>query len=203
MLFISLLSSFMKSYSFLQTQKSSIKVLDCVNSVLKVREEAIQKYSYNLQQDGWLNVFTNEKSHAMRNDGVSWRGAREKHHVFFSILLFSLTDKNDVIMDWQCGVGTHSLSASSLLWIFCNFFFTSFHTNLIHLFALGGSIAACRSLERHIEALESDPIIFNALLLPMRDPQTARTPRSVAPPSTSIFYLPQKMTKRAFGFLYA
>jgi hypothetical protein len=34
---------------------------------------------------------------------------------FFSILLATLTDKNDVIMDWQCGVGTPSFSTSSLL----------------------------------------------------------------------------------------
>ena len=52
-----------------------------------------------------MNAFTDEKSQAMRNDGVRWRGAREKHHVFFSILLATLTDNNDVIMDWQCGVG--------------------------------------------------------------------------------------------------
>ena len=32
--------------------------------------EAMQKYGYNLQRDGWLNVFTDEKSHAMNNDGV-------------------------------------------------------------------------------------------------------------------------------------
>jgi hypothetical protein len=51
----------------------------------------------------------------MRSDGVPWRGAREKHPVFFSILLATLTDKNDVIMDWQCGVGTPSFSTSSLL----------------------------------------------------------------------------------------
>ena len=60
----------------------------------------MQKYGYNLQRDGWLNAFT---------DGVLWQGAREKHHVFFSIFLATLTDKNDVIMDWQCGVGTHYL----------------------------------------------------------------------------------------------
>ena len=75
----------------------------------------MQEYGYNLQRDGWLNVFTDEKSQVMRNDGVLWRGARVKHHVFFSILLATLTDKNDVIMDWQCGVGTPSFSTSSLL----------------------------------------------------------------------------------------
>ena len=66
----------------------------------------MQEYGYNLQRDGWLNVFTDEKSQAMRNNGIPWRGAREKHHVFFSILLSILTDKNDVIIEYQCGVGT-------------------------------------------------------------------------------------------------
>jgi hypothetical protein len=74
---------------------------------------------------------------------------------------------------------------------------------MLPLFALGGSIIACRSLELHIVALESDPIIFNALLLPMRDPQPAHTSRSVAPPSTSIFDPPKKVTKRAFGVICA
>ena len=107
--------SLMNSYSLLQIRKFSIKVLVRVNSVLRVREEAMQEYGYNLQRDGWLNTFTDEKSQAMRSDGVPWRGAREKHPVFFSILLVTLIDKNDVIMDWQCGVGTPSFSTSSLL----------------------------------------------------------------------------------------
>jgi hypothetical protein len=103
------------SFSLFQTRKFSIKVLLRVNSVLRVREEAMQEYGYNLQRDGWLNTFTDEKNQAIRSDGIPWRGAREKHHVFFSILFATLTDKNDVIMDWHCGVGTHSLSASSFL----------------------------------------------------------------------------------------
>ena len=64
-----------------------------------MREDAMQEYNYNLQQDGWLNAFTDEKSQAMRNDEIPWRGACKKHHVFFSILLATLTDKN-VIMKW-------------------------------------------------------------------------------------------------------
>ena len=72
----------------------------------------------------------------------------KKHHVFFSIFFATLTDKNDVIMDWQCD--------------------------------LGDSITACRSIERHIIALDSDPLIFNAILLPMRELQLSRTSRSIA-----------------------
>ena len=161
----------MNSFSFFQTRKFNIKVLVRANSVLKVRPEAAQEYGYYLQRDGWLNAFTDEKSQTMRSDGIPWRGAREKHQVFFSIIFANLTDKNDVIMDWQCGVG--------------------------------GSILACRSIERHIVALESDPMIFNAILLPLRDNQPSRPPRSNAPPSTSMFDPPKKMTKRAFGFLCA
>jgi hypothetical protein len=74
----------------------------------------MQKYGYNLQRDGWLNAFTDEKSQTMRTDGVPWIGDREKYHVFFSIVLATLTENNDVIMDWQCDVGTHFFSASSL-----------------------------------------------------------------------------------------
>ena len=118
-----------------------------------------------------MNAFTDEKSQTMRSDRIPWRGARQKHHIFISIIFATLTDKNDVIMDWQCGVG--------------------------------GSITSCRSIERHIVALQSDPMIFNAILLPMREPQPSRTPRSIAPPSISIFDPPKKMTKFAFSFLCA
>jgi len=65
-----------------------------------VRDEVVKEYGYNLQRDGWLNAFTEEESQAMRDDRVPWRGAREKHYHFFAILFSTLTDKNDVIMDW-------------------------------------------------------------------------------------------------------
>jgi len=169
-----------------------------------VRDEAVREYGYNLQRDGWLNAFTEDESQTMRDDGVPWRGAREKHHLFFKILFATLTDKNDIIMDWQCGVGMCFLSSSTFLSTF-HFIFHILYSILTFLgpSPLGGSILACRSLDRHIVALESDPDIFNALLLPMRDPQPQRTSRQVAPPTTSIFDPPQKLTKRAFGFLCA
>jgi len=43
------------------------------------------------------------------HDGVAWRGPREKRQEFFEILFSTLTDENDVIMDWHCGVGMSSL----------------------------------------------------------------------------------------------
>ena len=94
--------SLMNSYSLLQTRKFSIKVLVRVNSVLRVREEAMQEYGYNLQRDGWLNTFTDEKSQAMRSDGVPWRGAREKHPVFFSS--FSLLSPTRMMLLWTGSV---------------------------------------------------------------------------------------------------
>ena len=75
-------------------------------TALKVSDEALQKFGYNLQRDGWLNSFTEEKNQALRADGVPWRDAREKRHEFFAILFCALTNKEDIIMDWQCGLGT-------------------------------------------------------------------------------------------------
>ena len=75
-------------------------------TALKVSDEALQKFGYNLQRDGWLNSFTEEKNQALRADGVPWRGTREKWHEFFAILFCALTNKEDIIMDWQCGLGT-------------------------------------------------------------------------------------------------
>jgi hypothetical protein len=92
----------MNSYSLLQTRKFSIKALVRVNSVLKVREEAMQEYGYNLQRDGWLNAFTDEKSQAMRSDGIPWRGAREKHHIFFPS--FSLLSPTRMMLLWTGSV---------------------------------------------------------------------------------------------------
>ena len=73
----------MNSFSFFQTRKFNIKVFVCVNSVLKVRPEIAHEYGYYLQQDGWLDAFTNEKNQTMRSDGIPWRGTRKKHQVFF------------------------------------------------------------------------------------------------------------------------
>jgi len=87
----------------LQTRKFFIKVLVRKDSVLKVRSMEFEKMDYNLKRDGWLNSFIDEENQLMREDGVPWRGAREKRHEFFSILFSALTDENDIVMDWQCG----------------------------------------------------------------------------------------------------
>ena len=60
---------------------------------------------HNLKRDGWLNSFTDLKNQSVRDDGVPWRGAREKRPEFFSVLFSALTDKDGIVLDWQCGVG--------------------------------------------------------------------------------------------------
>jgi hypothetical protein len=40
---------------------------------------------YNLKRDGWLNSFVDVQNQAVEENGVPWRGAREKRPEFFSI----------------------------------------------------------------------------------------------------------------------
>ena len=58
--------------------------------VLNVRTSDFKDTSYNLKRDGWLNSFVNAKNQSMREDGVPWRGAREKRPEFFSIIFSAL-----------------------------------------------------------------------------------------------------------------
>jgi hypothetical protein len=62
----------------LQTCKFFIKVLVRNESFLNVRTSDFEDMGYNLKRDGWLNSFTDLKNQSMRDDGVPWRGAREK-----------------------------------------------------------------------------------------------------------------------------
>ena len=61
---------------------------------------------YNFKRDGWLNNFFDVKIQSMKGDGVPWIGAREKRPKFFSIIFSAFMDKDDIILDWQCGVGS-------------------------------------------------------------------------------------------------
>ena len=81
--------------------------------VLNVRTSDFEDMSNNLNRDGWLNNFTDAKNQLMKEDGVLWRGAREKHLEFFSIIFSALTDKDDIIMGWQYDVGLFFISRSS------------------------------------------------------------------------------------------
>jgi hypothetical protein len=63
---------------------------------------------------------------------------------------------------------------------------------------------ACRSIQRHIVALESDIDIYKSVLLPMREPDHDHTSQHVAPQRESVFALPpRRMAKRNFDLLYA
>ena len=82
-----------------------IKVFMQNDSVLDVRTTDFEEMGYNLKKDDWLNNFTEDKDQATKEDGMPLRGACEKRHEFFSILFSTLTEKDDIVMDWQCGVG--------------------------------------------------------------------------------------------------
>ena len=57
---------------------------------------------YLLKMDGILSNFTDDKNQLMDGD-VPWRGAREKHNEFLGIILSTLTNKANIVMDWNCG----------------------------------------------------------------------------------------------------
>jgi hypothetical protein len=90
----------------LQTRKFFIKVLVRNVSVLNVRTSDFEDMGYNFKRDDWLNSFTNVKNQSVRDDEVPWRGTREKRPKFFSIFFSALTDKDNIIFDWQCDVGS-------------------------------------------------------------------------------------------------
>jgi hypothetical protein len=98
--------------------------------VLNVRTSEFEDMGYSLKRDGWLNNFVDVKNQSLRGDGVPWRGAREKRSEFFSIFFSALTDKDDIIMDWQCGVGVF------FIFLFVDFSFVLLFTFFIfHLFS--------------------------------------------------------------------
>jgi hypothetical protein len=73
-----------------------------------------------------------------------------------------------------------------------------------HCLLLGGSIIACRSIQRHIVALDSDVDVFKSILLPLREPEQEHTSQHAAPQRGSVFAPPpRKMAKRNFDLLCA
>ena len=188
------------------------KVLARNESVLNVRTSDFEDMSYNLKRDGWLNNFTDVKNQSMRDNGVPWRCAREKRPEFFSIIFSALTDKDDIVLDWQCGVGSFFISLF-LMYLFSDVLnslvFVSFPIHFLiitfsHLFVLGGSIIACRSIQRHIVALESDIDVFKSILLPIREPKQEHISQQVALQRGSVFAPPpRKMEKHTFDLLCA
>ena len=85
---------------------------------------------YNLKRDGCLNSFVDAKNQSIREDGVPRRGAREKGPNSFSILFSALTDKEDNVMDWQCGVGMVFILLILILILFSNFNVFFFHVTV-------------------------------------------------------------------------
>ena len=179
-------------------------------SILNVRTSDFEDMGYNLKRDGWLNNFTDGKNQSMREDGMPWRGAREKCPEFLSIIFFALTDKDNIILDWQYGVGSFfvSLFFMSLFFdVLISFVLVPFPIHFfiltyLHFVVLGGSIIACRFIQRHIVALESNIDIFKSIFLPMREHEQKHTSQHVAPQRGSIFAPPPwKMAKRYFDLL--
>jgi hypothetical protein len=192
---------------FQQTRKFFIKVLVRNESLLNVRNPEFEDMGYNLKRDGWLNSFVDVHNQSMREEGMPWRGAREKGPDFFSILFSALTDKDDIVMDWQCGVGMFLISLFSILNLssqLVSFSIFSRCLTFAQLVLLGGSVIACRSIQRHIVALESDIDIYKSVLLPMREPDHDHTSQHVGPQRGSVFAPPpRKMAKRNFDLLCA
>jgi hypothetical protein len=124
---------------------------------------------------------------------------------------FALSDKDDIVMDWQCGLGMFLISlffilVFSLVSFFstCLIFYLFRFPHFCALVVLGGSVIACRSIQRHIVALESDIDIYKSVLLPMREPDHEHTSQHVAPQRGSVFAPPlRKMPKRNFDLLCA
>ena len=114
-------------------------------------------------------------------------------------------------MDWQCGVGWFFISLFFMFFfkiLFCFIFIPfSIHFFILtfwHYVVLRGSIIACRSIQRHIVAFESDINIFKSILLSMRERKQEHTSQHAAPQRGSVFALaPRKMAKCNFDLLYA
>ncbi len=188
----------------MQTRKFFIKVLVRNQSCLNVRTSISEDKGYSLKRDGWITSFTDLNNQSMRDDGVPWRGAREKRPDFFNTLFAALTDKDDIIFDWQCGVGLSLMSPffSSLSFVFVTFPFRFVSLTFSPSLLLGGSIVACRSLQRHIVALESDIDVFKSILLPLRGSDHEHTSQPSAPQRGSVFAPPpKKMARRNFDLL--
>ena len=79
--------------------------------------------------------------------------------------------------------------------LFLYFLLVSFsiHSRILtfaQLVVLGGSVIACRSIQHHIVALESDIDIYKSVLLPMRKPDQEHTSQHVAPQRGLVFAPP-------------
>jgi hypothetical protein len=129
-----------------QTHKFFIKVLVRNESVLNVWTSNFEDIGYNLKKNGWLNNFTNVKNQSMWDDK------------FFSIFFSALTDKNNIILNWQCGVGSFFTSLFFMYVFLDNFNFFVFGQFPIHFFFVEAP-----------SLLSSRTIPFNILVLDFQD----------------------------------
>jgi hypothetical protein len=136
----------------------------------------------------------------------------EKCLEFFSIIFSSLTDKDDIILDWQCSVGSFFTSLFFMFLFFdvlISFVFGPFSIHFYiltysHFVVIGCSINACRSIQRYIVTLESDINVFKSILLSIHDPEQEHTSQHAVPQRGSVFACPpRKMAKRNFDLLCA
>ena len=68
-------------------------------SILNVCTSTSEVKSYNIKRDVWITSFTVVKNQSIRDDGVPWRGAREKRPDFFKMFFAALMDNDDIILD--------------------------------------------------------------------------------------------------------
>ena len=68
-------------------------------SILNVCTSTSEDKGYNMKRDGWITSFTVVKNHSIQDDGVPWRGAREKRPDFFNMFFAALMDNDDIILD--------------------------------------------------------------------------------------------------------
>ena len=72
----------------------------------------------------------------------------------------------------------------------------------LHFVVLGGSVIACRSIQRHIVAFESDIDIYKSILLRMHQLEQEHTSQEVASQRRLVFAPPpRKMAKHNFDLL--
>lgn len=57
---------------------------------------------FSLKKDDMLPNFI-DGSNQLKEGDVPWRGARENNTKFLGIIISTLTNEGNIVMDWQCG----------------------------------------------------------------------------------------------------
>jgi hypothetical protein len=89
-----------------QTKRFFIKVLVPFGTSLTVYEATeFSKLGFSVEKDSLLHNFTDEDTQLLKDGTVAWRGAREKHKEFLSIIIHTLTQRHDIVLDWHAATG--------------------------------------------------------------------------------------------------